>query len=427
MSIRQLLTAACLLVPLPLHANVMQATQPQPPTTAASVEQLVAAVTQVSGIVQVRNAEGQPWQAAKVGMKVPVGGECRTGPKSSITLTLPPDQSIILDRLGTVQILEAFRSGNKLKTDLGMRYGRVRYTVEAAGMEHDAAIHSPSSALTVRGSDVEMTDYALDSTIIVRKGLAERQKKANPIVTLGTSPEASYETAPVEIDDEDVTPANTQRKRSAGPVVRLALSSSENKLIQDQPIRMTAPVITPPPPKPPKVIVSNQPPTGMGMLSFVLDWTGDHSSGNITPDLDLFVITPRGEKLTPHNGSFQVPSGGAIGPNDRGGPGRAGGRESAAWQTSFPLGNYGYGVQYAGSGDPNMETGDPATFKITVTRNGQQINANFQDTVHPADPKVTLTINVPTQGPAPAAKQQAAGAKTVRKADVTTKNRKGRR
>src|SRR5688500_3882985 len=95
-----------------------------------------------------------------VGMTVGEGAEFRTGPRSAVQFEIPPGQTITLDRLGTVKRIEAVRTEGSIKTDLGMRYGRVRYDVEAAGVSHDATIHSPSSSLAVRGTQVSLYDQA---------------------------------------------------------------------------------------------------------------------------------------------------------------------------------------------------------------------------------------------------------------------------
>src|SRR5438045_8724120 len=104
---------------------------------------LTATITGVEGIVQVRQNEDAPWQKATVGMKLSEGAEFRTGTKSAVRFEIPPDQTITLDRLGTVKLIEAVAKQEAVKTDLGMKYGRVRYDVEAAGLAHDSTTHSP--------------------------------------------------------------------------------------------------------------------------------------------------------------------------------------------------------------------------------------------------------------------------------------------
>ena len=87
----------------------------------ANIEQLRVVIIAVQGMVQVRSAEDQPWQKADVGMELGTGAEFRTGPRSSVTFKIPPDQTISLDRLGTIKVLQAIRASGKFKTDVGMR------------------------------------------------------------------------------------------------------------------------------------------------------------------------------------------------------------------------------------------------------------------------------------------------------------------
>src|SRR5258706_7014679 len=128
--------------------TVAEAQQTRP----AAATALSATITGIEGIVQVRQNEDAPWQKATVGMKLSEGAEFRTGPRSAVRFEIPPDQTITLDRLGTVKLIEAIQNQQTVKTDLGMKYGRVRYDVEAAGLSHHSTIHSPGSALAVRGA-----------------------------------------------------------------------------------------------------------------------------------------------------------------------------------------------------------------------------------------------------------------------------------
>jgi hypothetical protein len=132
-----------------------------PQMPAASQHALEAVVTGVAGLVQVRLAEDQPWQAVQVGMKLGAGAEFRTGPRSAVQFAIPPAQTVTLDRLGTVKLLQAIESGGTVTTDLGMQYGRTRYDIHAAGVEHAATIRSPSATLAVRGTRVGIQDGPL--------------------------------------------------------------------------------------------------------------------------------------------------------------------------------------------------------------------------------------------------------------------------
>src|SRR2546421_56146 len=59
-----------------------------------------------------------------------------------------------------VEILRANFENGKVFTDLGMKYGRTRYDIEAAAREHDAKVRSPSSVLAVRGTQFIAQDEA---------------------------------------------------------------------------------------------------------------------------------------------------------------------------------------------------------------------------------------------------------------------------
>src|SRR3954463_13763185 len=90
-------------------------------STTPAVEHLKAKVTGVEGLVQVRMAEDQPWQKATLDMEVGENAEFRTGPKSAVRFAIPPDQTVTLDRLGTVKVLTAISQNGRLTTNLGMR------------------------------------------------------------------------------------------------------------------------------------------------------------------------------------------------------------------------------------------------------------------------------------------------------------------
>ncbi|MCE9589011.1 MAG: hypothetical protein K8S99_00625, partial [Planctomycetes bacterium] len=138
---------------LSLLAGITAAQQTQPNPTAApattapdaKATALTATVTGVEGKVQVRDGEDQPWKPVVVGMVVSQGAEFRTGPRSAVRFVIPPDQTITLDRLGIVKVLQAVRESGRVKTDVGMKYGRTRYDIEGAGIDHSSTIRSPSA------------------------------------------------------------------------------------------------------------------------------------------------------------------------------------------------------------------------------------------------------------------------------------------
>lgn len=119
---------------------------------------LHATITGVEGRVQVRSGDDAKWQKAQVGMVVDQGAEFRTGPASAVRVQIPPGQTVTLDRLGTFKLLTALQEGNLVTTRVGMPYGRTRYDVEAAGVQHRSELVTPSSTLAVRSTRVSVYD-----------------------------------------------------------------------------------------------------------------------------------------------------------------------------------------------------------------------------------------------------------------------------
>jgi len=125
-------------------------------TTQATPMQI--SITGVEGLVQVREGSDKPWTKAQVGMTVTEGAEFRTGPRSAVRVLIPPDQTITLDRLGVVKLMQAIQQGSTVKTKVGMPYGRTRFDIEEAGIEHQAQLVTPSSTLAIRGTKVSVYD-----------------------------------------------------------------------------------------------------------------------------------------------------------------------------------------------------------------------------------------------------------------------------
>src|SRR5437016_6231751 len=104
--------------------------------TAPTSQTLQATITQVVGNAQVRKSENDPWETAKVGMKLNEGAEIRTIVRSRVIYHIPPDQDILLDRGGYQKLLLARGNANEVQTKIGMPYGRTQYLVEEAGLQH---------------------------------------------------------------------------------------------------------------------------------------------------------------------------------------------------------------------------------------------------------------------------------------------------
>lgn len=336
------LSACVLSATIALPARAQTAPQSQP-----AQELLKATITGVEGLVQVRDAEGQPWRKATVGMVVTEDAEFRTGPKSAVRFTIPPDQTITLDRLGTVKLLQAVKQNGKIITNLGMKYGRTRYDIEAAGQEHESTIKSPSSTLAVRGTKVSLYDqrpFNVEAVSLTgaasfrdgKKQLAFGGKNQGKTKVTPDQPDA----ASVSLDQAVIDPTLVARTESENRLVDVLLSRGST-VSYDQENGI-------------KVVRGGVPPTDSdlipalpGQLNFVLRW-------NTNADLNLSIGSPggannAGEFLTPIAGLSRNASGGRMDFDHRGGPN--GGIEIAYWSGAFPEGLYGVGIVLA-SGSP---------------------------------------------------------------------------
>lgn len=193
-------------------------------------EPLQITVTGVSGLVQVRPEEDQPWQPATVGMTLGAGAEFRTGPRSAVRFTMPPDQTVTLDRLGTVKVLTAVaEAGGKVTTDLGMKYGRTRYDIHAGGVEHASTIHTPSVALAVRGTQVGVQqDFQAFAWSSENRAFFTGRDPRRPAIEFG---------APTEVSDQTDGPAQENLARhTVDPNDPRSRHGDEHDLVREHPL-----------------------------------------------------------------------------------------------------------------------------------------------------------------------------------------------
>ena len=336
--------------------QALQVTQPSassPETTAPAaatspaVEGLKATVTGVEGVVQVRAAEDQPWQKATVGMVLDQNAEFRTGPRSAVQFKIPPDQTITLDRLGTVKVLQAVNENGKIKTNLGMRYGRTRYDIEAAGREHESTISSPSSTLAVRGTKVSLYDQRpFVSQAVSLTGRAEFRDARKRIrfggpgagklkvsENAGSAAEASLQEAFV---DPGAALARTDSEQ--GLIANLLSRGATLSYVYEKGIKVIRGGTHP-------VTDAELIPVLPGSLNFVLRW-------DLDADLNLTVLSPTPDNVQgdqrlvvyPIGGRNVLRNGGRTDFDHRGGPN--GGMEVAFWPGAFPNGTYQVGSQH---------------------------------------------------------------------------------
>ncbi len=345
------------------------------PATApnGAVQQMKIVVAEVKGLVQVRVAENAPWKAAKEGMELDEGAEFRTGPRSSVTCQIPPDQTLTLDRLGTVKIAEAIKSGNKIKTDMVMKYGRTHYDIEAAGAEHESTIRSPSSTLAVRGTEVSLYDQPpftpVADSIHGRASFRNAQRQlrfgGKTFTQVANDKSSVAETA---LAKQTVDP------RFAGARTASELAYIANETDRGATIDLNSftqiPVVRNGPGPLTDAELAAKASSLPGTLDIVLRWTGN-------ANINLFVGDQGGnpqtifnhglnptELLFPGGGFNHGASGGTIPYDDRGGP--RGGMEIAYWGSNFPHGVYGVSAVH--------ESGPPADVKFNIFLNGKPLD-----------------------------------------------------
>jgi hypothetical protein len=397
-----LLTSLCLSSAVAGVANAwtFQETQPAvttataplataPATTAPGTEKLIATVTGVEGVVQVREAEDQPWQRATVGQQVGENAEFRTGPRSAVRFTIPPDHTITLDRLGTVKVLQAVNDNGVIRTQMGMRYGRTRYSIEAAGREHESTIASPSATLAVRGTDFSAYDQrpfpAQGVSLQGRVQFRDFRKR----VTFGSRGGGKS-----KVDVNNPNAASVALGESVvDPSIKLARTEAEDRLVAT--LLQSGATVEFDYDKGIRVVRGGQPPrtdaelipTLPGALNFVLRWTQPGT------DLNLGVFTAAGgtagESVYPIGGINISPSGGETAFDHRGGPN--GGIEVAFWPANFPVEQF-YTAGSVHISGPNS----PAT--LDIFRDGQRVTFTGPDgqrteqanyIAAPVDPTIT--------------------------------------
>jgi hypothetical protein len=241
-------------------------------------------VTGVQGMVQVRDSSDQPWRKCEMGMTVGAGAEFRTGPRSAVRCEIPPDQTFTIDRLGVMKVLTAIQQGGKVKTDIAMTYGRTRYDIEQAGIEHESTIRSPSGTLAIRGTRVSLYDQppftpqAVSLTGRAVYSSAKRQiafgGKGQGKTTLNSGQASAAETAAAIAQVESVIDPRSAVELTQAESKQVAFDGSRGAIRFD---RLLIGGFAPPP--------TDLGALGIlpGKLNFVATWT-------VFADLDLFVI-----------------------------------------------------------------------------------------------------------------------------------------
>ncbi|HEV8377821.1 MAG TPA: hypothetical protein VGP99_03145 [Tepidisphaeraceae bacterium] len=353
--------------------------QAQLTTAPAGAQQ--ATVRQVVGNAQARKSENEPWQGVKVGQVFDEGAEFRTGLRSRVVFSVPPDQTIILDRLGTVKLLIAKREGNEVRTSLGMPYGRTEYQVEEAGLLHNADIASPGATLAVRGTkNMLLYDQGPFTPIAFASQPVRLRNAKGQTVAFGRAGRRAHVAADKNSPGEQslvetrVDPAGSFAGRTTQENAVLAYLARVAPDLDISQFRLLS-LITDP----------NFKGTGIGtlpipgQLEFTLFWTS-------FSDLDLTVISPRGEVVSASNP--KVKSGGIHTGDEQSVKGQ--GEEHVQWNKGYPQGTYTFTVsQKVGKGGSSVFVD-----VVRDRQNGGERLGLFQTKISSQNPTYTNTITV---------------------------------
>jgi hypothetical protein len=388
-----------MILPLAIHGVALSLMAGAEPTTQAAAVSLQLTVVEVSGNVQVRSGGGEPWRSVAIGMQLDEGAEFRTGPHSSVRCTIPPDQSFTLDRLGTVKVAQAIRNGNKLTTEMVMKYGRTKYSVEAAGLEHEGTISSPTATLAVRGTVVSLYDQPPFVPEAVSYMGKARFKDAHRQVNVGGKGAGTQTVT----EDKDSPGETALYQGVIDPKVDEARTPSERRLIATEASSGGISSFSPYAPIPiqrggaPITSEVNLARSLPGQLNFVARWFG-HADVNLEVFVDL--RTPldallknvdhlhADEVLYPGFGMNHTASGGTIGYDHRGGPN--GGTEIASWNRAPQHAIYGLGA--------GLISGKPVDLKLNAYYDGQKQYIYYTDASNHLVRTKTLDVMLTTVG-----------------------------
>ena len=318
------------------------------PTSKENVQLLPARILEVKGLVSVREQLDQPWVRAKKDMLVSQGADLRTGPRSHVKFAIDPGQIVFLDRLGTIKILQAVldQKQKKVKTDLGMKYGRARYDVQAAGVVFESMIHSPNATLAVRGTDAQIqAGDGFPTTITSHRGQILATIHGYRAVSIGSDRRST-------VSQQRRTPVNQARRQTRiDPKTGFAgRTAPEHGLVEDLPalggidmlkfLRFSDSA-------PPYLAATGIRPN-FDDLSIDMAYFG---TPNLT-DLNLLVISPLDEVVSAQRAL--VPSGGEHTGNAIANSPFGIAEETVQWNLNVPVGVYTAQVEFVSPG-PDLD------------------------------------------------------------------------
>jgi hypothetical protein len=146
------------------------APQTPPPATPPKVEALPAGKTEtlqalviaVEGKAEWKPANAEKFKAAAVNDLLDVGAEIRTGLRSTVTLRVGKNATLVVDRASRVELPVMVQDGAVLRTRAAVHRGKCEFKVEAVAITSDFQVLTPSATLAVRGTGFTVEWGALE-------------------------------------------------------------------------------------------------------------------------------------------------------------------------------------------------------------------------------------------------------------------------
>ena len=189
---------ACMLMVVPLMAqntepttqNQVEPSQQMPASTVEFVRQRLESLEQTALAAVAPLPEGQSknlraivmhthgksqwrpdadgaWRDAEVDDKLPEGAMIRTGLKSSLTLRVGLNATVLVDSSARVTLPRIMHDGQQLETAVKVVRGRADIQVNHVGLTNDFSVITPTGALAVKGTGFACRYDAFDGTSII--------------------------------------------------------------------------------------------------------------------------------------------------------------------------------------------------------------------------------------------------------------------
>jgi hypothetical protein len=139
---------------------------------------LEVTIKSVKGDVEVKSRGGE-WEKAAAGAVLKEGAQISTGFGAEAELVMANNSVVVVSQLTQIKIDKFFKEKTAVKTDLGLKIGKIRAKVQRVGQElSDFKVVTPTSVVSVRGTgmDVLETDRgtnvrSLEHIVVVRDTL----------------------------------------------------------------------------------------------------------------------------------------------------------------------------------------------------------------------------------------------------------------